>query len=321
MTTHDDRLGEIIRMQRELADFIFKKRDIRGRDGAVLKCADVADEIANLEGHGVFHLPVPPFSLVNEWAVRTAECIADECRELDELLPWKYWASDGIGERAHPDATPSERLAHVRIELIDIIFFAIEGLIMMGADDSRKIYRLAHDLDIPSPLCGVDECMVDEDMLTFLVDQRHKALDTRFELGGARARDGNVLTVEKIATAARELDLTAVGMPNTWLRLANRRIKASADEIMNAYTGNMIRLANPFKRSPLKTALYCLGNIVGCAIDGLLMTGSGADEIYDVYKRKHAKNINRQHEDYRIATKTEADNDEIARATASAIVT
>ena len=128
-------LADIFRMQRDLANYIFAKRDIRDRDGNVLTVETIARDAVALD--------LRPVGLLNEWLRKTVECIRDECKELDEVLPWKYWAGDEIGQKAHSDMSPGERLVHVRIELIDVIFFALEGLLFTGAtvDDVYETYR------------------------------------------------------------------------------------------------------------------------------------------------------------------------------------
>ena len=98
-----DKLEELIKMQTVLNDHIFKKKDIRTKEGKLLTMADFNTEIS--QGS------MGPNSIVNHWLRNFLEALNDESRELSEELLWKWWSKDALD------------LQNIRVEIIDQLHF------------------------------------------------------------------------------------------------------------------------------------------------------------------------------------------------------
>lgn len=145
-----DMLKQIFEMQSELADLTFISNDQRDTEGNTLTIQHIADEARDGK--------LRSGQLLNHWLRSMAQAIKHEVEEVDEVLPWKYWAKDSIGEKKfaqkwaqkHPGVPPpplsetsQQRVNDVAIEFIDILHFTIEALIMCGksAEDIYNIYK------------------------------------------------------------------------------------------------------------------------------------------------------------------------------------
>lgn len=116
-----DKLDELCRMQGELNDNIFRKKDIRDNEGRVLTMARLREVVA--AG------PLGPNTEVNRWLRNYLDALDDESRELREELLWKWWSKD------HLD------LQNIRIEIIDQLHFWLSLALTAGLD-AGKIFEI-----------------------------------------------------------------------------------------------------------------------------------------------------------------------------------
>lgn len=131
---YPDHLSHIFAIQGAFADLCFSNNDIRDSSGEFVTCKKVAEDAVQLR-HGYNELFV-------KWTWEMLRALKDECRELEDLLPWKHWSKTQMGEKEHPEATQKERLNHLRLELVDQIHFIVEALIFSGmtAESAYQLY-------------------------------------------------------------------------------------------------------------------------------------------------------------------------------------
>jgi len=116
-----DKLEEIFRLQSMLNDYIFAKKDLRDKDGNVLKTEKLVSE-AQKENIG-------PNTVTNEWLAKYMEALDDEGRELKEELLWKWWSKD------HLD------MQNIRVEIVDQLHFWV-SLALTAGMDAEKVFDL-----------------------------------------------------------------------------------------------------------------------------------------------------------------------------------
>jgi len=113
----NDKLDNIVKNQKELMEQIFNKR---------------GDSIDFLEKDDVLKINKDPLHL-NKALKNHVLAINDELAELQRELDWKWWTNK---KKIHRD--------NINEELIDIIFFTIQALIING-NDAKDIFNLYMD--------------------------------------------------------------------------------------------------------------------------------------------------------------------------------
>lgn len=128
------KLHEMFNMQRILCERCFSEMGMTDNQGGALTLSTIAQETADGK-HGANDLPV---RFIRDFT----NCIRKECDEIEEILPWKHWSREQIGEKAYPDLKPEERMNMLRIEIIDIWHFLMNLLMVcgMGPDDLYAMY-------------------------------------------------------------------------------------------------------------------------------------------------------------------------------------
>ncbi len=114
-----DKLDQLLSMQRDLNDAIFKKKDIRDNEGNVLTMDTLLKEAQS--GN------LGPNTLINRWLGNYQEALDDEGRELREELLWKWWSKDHLN------------MQNIKVEIIDQLHFWMSLALTAGLD-SQSIF-------------------------------------------------------------------------------------------------------------------------------------------------------------------------------------
>ena len=119
---HTDKLSEIFRMQSQLNDYVFQKKDIRDREGKTLSMQTLLDQAQQ-------EAPLGPNTEVNQWLGNYLTALQDESRELREELLWKWWSKD------HLD------MQNIRVEIVDQLHFWV-SLALTAGMDADKVFDI-----------------------------------------------------------------------------------------------------------------------------------------------------------------------------------
>ncbi len=77
-----------------------------------------------------------------EQVIGYADAVMMEGAEAKDWLPWKYWSKRSGNKKIEPDDMLSpEHVAEVKSEFIDILKFALAGLVVLGAD-AHEVHEL-----------------------------------------------------------------------------------------------------------------------------------------------------------------------------------
>lgn len=116
---------ELFELQGRLNDRVFMKQ------GFEIRAAELI-ELGRLPEIGVN-------TATCHWLKNYLTALNDECRELSEELPWKWWSKDKLD------------MQNIRVEIIDILHFWISLAMTAGmtAEDVKRIYlqKLQVNLD------------------------------------------------------------------------------------------------------------------------------------------------------------------------------
>ena len=105
-------LKKIFEMQTELNDYVFAKNMLSDEDGNTLAMAAIFSAINNGD--------LKVNELPNTWLSKYSKAMAEELKELDAELLWKWWSKDEID------------IQNIRVELIDILHFLVSAMICAG---------------------------------------------------------------------------------------------------------------------------------------------------------------------------------------------
>lgn len=141
---HTDMLERIFAMQTELNDHVFRNNGLTDGTGQPLSM-NAIESAANGGALMVNDLP-------NLWLARYSKAMAEELKELDADLLWKWWSKDRID------------LQNVRVELIDILHFLVSAMICSGLTAGKvyEIYRQKHAVNVRRQDSGYSRATKDE---------------------------------------------------------------------------------------------------------------------------------------------------------------
>ncbi len=76
--------------------------------------------------------------LPNQWLSHYSKAMAEEIKELDEDLLWKWWSKDEID------------IQNIRVELIDVLHFLVSAMICAGLTPERvfDVYQQKHSVNL-----------------------------------------------------------------------------------------------------------------------------------------------------------------------------
>ncbi len=125
-----DMLRKIFAMQTDLNDYVFAKNKLSDGEGKPLNMNTIFTAI-NSGALQVNELP-------NTWLSKYSKAMAEELKELDEELLWKWWSKDEID------------IQNIRVELIDILHFLVSAMICAGLTPDKvfDIYAQKHAVNI-----------------------------------------------------------------------------------------------------------------------------------------------------------------------------
>lgn len=128
MSAETDMLRQMLQMQEELNDGIFRNQGIRDHQGNILTMAKIREEVAaGLLG---------PNDLPNVWLGHYLDADKDENRELGEALHWKWWSRDTLD------------LQNIRVEIVDKLhFFLSLVLIVMAPEELFRLYCQKYEVN------------------------------------------------------------------------------------------------------------------------------------------------------------------------------
>lgn len=126
-----DKLNELFRMQSQLNDHVFAKKDIRDNNGNILTMQTLFEQ-------GSQDSLLGPNSDVNKWLGNYLTALQDESRELREELLWKWWSKDHLN------------MQNIRVEIIDQLHFWISQAITAGMDADKvfDIYQQKNQVNL-----------------------------------------------------------------------------------------------------------------------------------------------------------------------------
>ena len=145
---------------------------------------------------------------------------------------------------------------------------------------------------------------IQEDMLGLIFSMQTELNDYVFRKNSIRDNDGNTLSMESIFRAAANGELKVNDVPNRWLsnytRAMEEEIRELSEELLwKWWSKDELDLQN------IRVELI---DILHFLVSAMISAGLTADKVFDVYRQKHAVNINRQDSGYNKASKTEDDN-------------
>ncbi len=148
----------------------------------------------------------------------------------------------------------------------------------------------------------------EQDMLQQIFSMQTELNDYVFRKNGITANDGEMLTMDSIFNATAGNQLKVNQLPNQWLAnyakaLREELVELDEELLWKWWSKDEIDLQNI--RVELIDILHFLVSAMICA-------GLTPDKVFDVYRQKHAINLNRQETGYNKAEKTEDDNRSIS---------
>ena len=125
-----DMLNKIFEMQSDLNNYVFSKNKLGDATGNTL----VMDVIFSAVNSGELKVN----DLPNTWLSKYSKAMAEEIKELDEELLWKWWSKDEID------------IQNIRVELIDILHFLVSAMICAGLTSEKvfDIYCQKHSVNL-----------------------------------------------------------------------------------------------------------------------------------------------------------------------------
>lgn len=132
MTTQQtpDMLKKIFEMQAELNNYVFEKNRLKDDIGKTLTMQTIFDAMNNNE--------LKVNDLPNQWLANYSKAMAEEVKELDADLLWKWWSKDEID------------IQNIRVELIDILHFLVSAMICAGLTPEKvfDVYQQKHSVNL-----------------------------------------------------------------------------------------------------------------------------------------------------------------------------
>ena len=148
--------------------------------------------------------------------------------------------------------------------------------------------------------------MADEntDMLQRIFAMQTELNDYVFSKNRLMDNHGEALTMAAIFSAVEADALKVNDLPNHWLANYARAMREElheldADLLWKWWSKDDIDLQN------IRVELI---DILHFLVSAMICSGLTADKVFDIYRQKHAVNLNRQNSGYSKSTKTEDDN-------------
>ena len=125
-----DMLKRIFEMQTDLNNYVFAKNKLADESGKTLLMDTIYAAVNNSE--------LKVNDLPNAWLANYSKAMAEEVKELDAELLWKWWSKDEID------------IQNIRVELIDVLHFLVSGMICAGLTPDKvfDIYCQKHSVNL-----------------------------------------------------------------------------------------------------------------------------------------------------------------------------
>jgi len=125
-----DMLKRIFEMQTGLNNHVFAKNKLADESGKTLLMDTIYAAVNNGE--------LKVNDLPNAWLANYSKAMAEEVKELDEELLWKWWSKDEID------------IQNIRVELIDVLHFLVSAMICAGLTPDKvfDIYCQKHSVNL-----------------------------------------------------------------------------------------------------------------------------------------------------------------------------
>ena len=145
------------------------------------------------------------------------------------------------------------------------------------------------------------------DMLAEIFRMQTELNDYVFIKNRLKDNHGHDLTMQSIYNAAENGELKVNELPNIWL---SRYAKAMEEELKEL---NQDLLWKWWSKDEVdvQNARVELIDILHFLVSAMICAGLTPAKVFDVYRQKHAVNLNRQDQGYSKATKSEDDNRDI----------
>ena len=145
------------------------------------------------------------------------------------------------------------------------------------------------------------------DMLNSIFTMQTDLNNYVFRKNNIRDDTGNIMEMRAIFDAACAGRLMVNDIPNKWLvnysRAMEEELKELNEELLwKWWSKDEIDIQN------IRVELI---DILHFLVSAMISAGLTPEKVFDVYKQKHAVNLNRQDSGYSKRTKTESDNKEI----------
>ena len=150
----------------------------------------------------------------------------------------------------------------------------------------------------------VNEHPVGHDMLARIFRMQTELNDYVFNKNDLKDVSGNSLTMETIYADVNRGALKVNDLPNTWLSNYSRAMREEIVELDEEllwkwWSKDEIDIQN------IRVELI---DILHFLVSAMICSGLTPEKVYDIYRQKHAVNLNRQDSGYNKETKTEEDN-------------
>ena len=150
----------------------------------------------------------------------------------------------------------------------------------------------------------VNEDTAGHDMLTRIFRMQTELNDYVFKKNDLKDVSGNSLTMETIYADVNRGALKVNDLPNTWLSNYSRAMREEVVELDEEllwkwWSKDEIDIQN------IRVELI---DILHFLVSAMICSGLTPEKVYDIYRQKHAVNLNRQDSGYSKETKTEEDN-------------
>ena len=150
----------------------------------------------------------------------------------------------------------------------------------------------------------VNEDTAGHDMLTRIFRMQTELNDYVFKKNDLKDVSGNSLTMETIYADVNRGALKVNDLPNTWLSNYSRAMREEVVELDEEllwkwWSKDEIDIQN------IRVELI---DILHFLVSAMICSGLTPEKVYDIYRQKHAVNLNRQDRGYSKETKTEEDN-------------
>lgn len=145
------------------------------------------------------------------------------------------------------------------------------------------------------------------DMLKRIFRMQTELNDYVFSKNNLRDTSGELLTMDTIYSDVIAGNLKVNDLPNTWLSNYSRAMREEILELDEEllwkwWSKDEIDIQN------IRVELI---DILHFLVSAMICSGLTPEKVYDIYRQKHAVNLNRQDSGYSMETKTEEDNKKI----------